>query len=67
MPIGTIIGWLIGQIFIGIMIMYANRGIPKNNTETAILTRQVMHVIGLMFCFTGLAALIGTIIELMIL
>ena len=64
MPIGTIIGWLIGQLFIGIMLVRSNSA-PVIDNNLAML-RSVVRAVGLSFIWTAIVALIGTAIELLV-
>ncbi len=64
MPIGLLIGWLIGQLYIGTAILITNQGHRRGMSETSILVRQSFRVIGMIFVYTALPALIGTLIEL---
>jgi hypothetical protein len=64
MPIGLLIGWLIGQLFIGISMMVCNTVPQRNMSEASMLVRQVAKITGMMLAYTALPALIGTAIEL---
>lgn len=66
MPIDTIIGWLIGQIFVAIMVINQNSKIIRNQPESFQLARKLMVSLGLFLFWTGIAALIGTFVELIV-
>lgn len=66
MPIGTIIGWLIGQLIVAITINKANSSVPMRQTETSTICRQFAVLISLVLGWTALIALIGTVIELIV-
>lgn len=65
MPIGTIIGWLIGQLLIGFMLWWHNHEMKRNLTESSILVRQSFSALGLIFSYTAIGGLIGTFIEML--
>ena len=66
MPIGTIIGWLLGQLAIGFLLWLHNHQNRLHLTKASILTRQIFAVIGLMLCYTAIGGLVGTFIEMFI-
>lgn len=63
MPIGTIIGWLIGQLIIGFIVSYKNSGAVPNMTEATALCRQTSVVVGNILLYTAFYGLVGTVIE----
>ncbi len=69
MPIGTIIGWLIAQIFIGTLLIVSNN--PKNDSkvhhlEATRIARVNARATGHFLWITGACALFGTFVELIV-
>lgn len=64
MPIGLLIGWLIGQLFIGVAMMVCNTVPLRSAKEASQLMRQWAKITGMILAYTALPALIGTFIEL---
>jgi hypothetical protein len=65
MPIGLLIGWLIGQLLFGIVTISSNQPLGRQ-TELATIERQKLHAIGVFLFATAFFGLIGTIIELLV-
>lgn len=61
MPIGTIIGWLIGQLIVATLLVYNHRPI-MHTSNAAVITWYV----GLFLMFIAFFSLIGTFIELLV-
>ncbi len=66
MPIGLLIGWLIGQIFITIILINSNSKLISNQPDSFQLARKLLVSLGLFLFWTGISAFIGTIIELIV-
>lgn len=65
MPIGLLIGWLIGQIFVGIVLIKDNQLRAKDDNMLS-LARAKMRVLGMFLFWTAIPAFSGTMIELII-
>jgi hypothetical protein len=67
MPIGLLIGWLVGQLIAGILIH--DKAIAENKIASLNETKRfsvAIALVGTIMMWTALFGLIGTVIELMV-
>jgi p-aminobenzoyl-glutamate transporter AbgT len=63
MPIGTIYGFFIGTLIIGLILGLANSNFKQMKDRTAHLMSQIFWIIGYMMIVISITTLIGTFIE----
>lgn len=64
MPIGTIIGFLIGTLVLGFTLVVQNSKIDHSQPIAAVLLKQIVWIIGGSLEIISIFALIGTFIEM---